>query len=48
MSLTILKMTARDSIDARDIPGGTAPGRVREAIMWAYGELGAARLSGEW
>lgn len=41
-------MTARDSIAARDIPGGTAPGRVREAIMRAYGELGAARLSGEW
>lgn len=41
-------MTAWDSIAARDIPGGTAPGRVREAIMRAYGELGAARLSGEW
>ena len=41
-------MTARDSIAARDILGGTAPGRVREAIMRAYGELGAARLSGEW
>ena len=41
-------MTARDSIAARDIPGGTAPGRVREAIMRADGELGAARLSGEW
>lgn len=41
-------MTARDSIAARDIPGGTAPGRVREAVMRAYGELGAARLSGEW
>ena len=41
-------MTAPDSIAARDIPGGTAPGRMREAIMRAYGELGAARLSGEW
>ena len=41
-------MTARDSVAARDIPGGTAPGRVREAIMRAYGELGAVRLSGEW
>ena len=41
-------MTARDSINARDIPGGTAPRRVREAIMRAYGELGVARLRGEW
>ena len=41
-------MTARDSINARDIPGGTAPGRVREAIIRAYGELGTARLRGEW
>ncbi len=41
-------MTAWASIAARDIPGGTAPGRVREAIMRAYGELGAVRLSGEW
>ena len=42
------RITASDSIAARDITGGTAPGRVREAIMRAYGELGAARLSGEW
>lgn len=41
-------ITALDSINARDIPGGTAPWRVREAIMRAYGELGSARLSGEW
>ncbi len=41
-------MTARDSIAARDIPGGTAPRRVRTAIMRAYGELWAARLNGQW
>ena len=41
-------MTARDSIAARDIPGGTAPRRVRTAIMRAYGDLGTARLGGEW
>ena len=44
----IPEITASESIAARDIPGGTAPGRVRIAIMRAYGELGAARLSGEW
>ena len=44
----IPEITASESIAARDIPGGTAPGRVRIAIMRAYGELGTARLSGEW
>lgn len=44
----IPNITATDSIAARDIPGGTAPRRVRTAIMRAYGELGTARLSGEW
>ncbi len=41
-------ITAAESIAARDIPGGTAPNRVREAIMRAYGELGAASLRAEW
>ncbi len=42
------EMSAADSVAARDVAGGTAPGRVREAIMRAYGELGLARLRGEW
>ena len=42
------EMTAEDSVGARDIPGGTAPARVRLAVMRAYGELGTARLAGEW
>ena len=41
-------MSASDSVAARDVAGGTAPGRVREAAMRAYGELGAARLRQEW
>ena len=41
-------LTASESIAARDVPGGTAPRRVREAIMRAYGDLGTARLGGEW
>ena len=41
-------LTAEASVRARDIPGGTAPSRVRAAVMSAYGELGAARLAGEW
>ena len=44
----IPEITASESIAARDVPGGTAPGRVRTAIMRAYGELGTARLGGEW
>ncbi|MYA59170.1 MAG: argininosuccinate lyase [Chloroflexi bacterium] len=41
-------ITAEDSVAARDLPGGTSPARVRSAVMRAYGELGTARLSGEW
>ena len=41
-------LTATDSINARDIPGGTAPKRIRAAIMQAYGELWTARLAHEW
>ena len=41
-------ITATESLAARDISGGTAPSRVREAIMRAYRELGAAKLAGEW
>ena len=41
-------ITAADSIAARDVHGGTAPRRVRTAVMLAYGELATARLLGEW
>ena len=46
--MEIPEITATDSINARDIPGGTAPKRIRAAIMQAYGELWTARLRGEW
>ena len=41
-------ITASDSLAARDVPGGTASVRVRDAIIRAYGDLGTARLRGEW
>ena len=41
-------ITAADSLASRDIPGGTAPKRVRQAIMNGYGRLWSARLDGEW
>ena len=41
-------LSAADSVAARDVAGGTAPRRVRTAIMRAYGELGSARLREEW
>ncbi len=41
-------ITPADSIAARDIPGGTAPRRIRQAVMHGYGELWSARLRGEW
>lgn len=41
-------LSATDSVAARDVVGGTAPARVRAAIMRAYGELGSAQLRGEW
>ena len=46
--IEIPDITATDSINARDIPGGTAPKRIRAAIMQAYGELWTARLAHEW
>lgn len=42
------EFSAMDSVAARDVVGGTAPGRVREAVIRAYGELGLAQLRGEW
>ena len=41
-------LSPEDSVAARDVVGGTSPRRVRAAIMRAYGELGSARLGGEW
>ncbi len=46
--IDLSNISATESLAARDIPGGTAPNRVREAIMRAYGEMGAAKLAGEW
>ena len=46
--IDIPDITAYDSIAARDIPGGTAPRRVRSAIIRAYGDLATAKLRGEW
>ena len=42
------EINASDSVAARDVPGGTSPARVRSAVMRAYGELGTAKLLGEW
>ena len=47
-SSNLPKLTARYALNARDVPGGTAPRRVREAIMRAYGDLWKARLRAEW
>ena len=42
------QLTALESVAMRDVAGGTAPARVSESVMRAYGELWAARLRGEW
>ena len=42
------QLRALDSVAMRDVAGGTAPARVSESVMRAYGELWAARLRGEW
>ncbi len=47
-SVEMPEITAQESLAARDVPGGTAPKRVRAAVIRAYGELGSARLVGEW
>ena len=46
--IEVPEITAEGSLTARDIEGGTSPGRVRSAVMRAYGELGTARLAREW
>ena len=42
------KVSALDSVQMRDIHGGTSPGQVSAAVTRGYGELDAARLRGEW
>ena len=42
------ELTALESVAMRDVVGGTAPARVSESVMGAYGELWSARLRGEW
>ena len=41
------RISASESLATRDVPGGTAPNRVREAIMRGYGQMWHARLGGE-
>ena len=43
-----LEITAESSIASRDVPGGTAPRRVREALQGAYGRIWRAYAAGEW
>ena len=43
-----LEITAESSIASRDVPGGTAPRRVREALQHAYGRVWRAHAAGEW
>ena len=43
-----LEITAESSIASRDVPGGTAPRRVREAMQTAYGRIWRAHAAGEW
>ena len=44
----VLKITVDSAVAARDVPGGTAPGRVREALQEAYRQLALAGQAGEW
>ena len=43
-----LEITAESSVASRDVPGGTAPRRVREAMQNAYGRIWRAHAAGEW
>ena len=42
-----LEITAESSIASRDVPGGAAPRRVREAMQNAYGKVWRAYAAGE-
>ncbi|MSQ07932.1 MAG: argininosuccinate lyase [Dehalococcoidia bacterium] len=44
----VMKITVDSAVAARDTPGGTAPGRVREALQDAYRRLSIAQQAGEW
>ena len=43
-----LDITAESSVASRDVPGGTAPRRVRQAMQNAYGRIWRAHAAGEW
>ena len=43
-----LEITAESSIASRDVQGGAAPRRVREAMQNAYGKVWRAYAAGEW
>ena len=43
-----LEITAESSIASRDVPGGSAPRRVRGAMQRAYGRVWRAYAAGEW
>ena len=44
----VMAVTVDSAVAARSTPGGTAPGRVREALQEAYRRLYMARSAGEW
>ena len=44
----LLQITPESSVAARDLPGGTAPGRVRQAMQDAYHRIWLAHAAGEW
>ena len=44
----VMKITVDSAVAARNTPGGTAPGRVREALQDAYRRLSLAQQAGEW
>lgn len=45
---SVPEVSAWDSVQMRDIHGGTSPKQVSAAVMRGYGELDAAQLRGEW
>ncbi|MEX0761691.1 MAG: argininosuccinate lyase [Dehalococcoidia bacterium] len=44
----VMQITVDSAVAARDVPGGTAPNRVREAMQDCYRRLSMARLEGQW
>ena len=43
----VMQVTLESAVAARDVPGGTAPSRVRDAVQQAYGKLHRAASLGE-